>query len=302
MSELHQATNNPPSPSSSAAHKTSPVTRRSPGTEPTRRVGRRAWQWLTTPFRSRLVLFWALWTAWFSLLIIWAFCLAHLNTASQFSPDIQLELRDSLIKRIPFVPLAVSVISIPIAVVMARRARRVRRAECCPCMHCGYTLTGLPRRSRCPECGTAHDVIRLHQFWRRGLLTRKHIDWRDVRELILGVVGSLVIAIAPALWNHILNGPFDGIEFMLLATLLTIIFYVWATIGYRRKLIRNRFALCRKCESGLHQQPPRGTCPKCSTAYDKRELRKYWKEKWSPSWGDVIVSARRAEQLLNARE
>lgn len=37
-------------------------------------------------------------------------------------------------------------------------SRAARRASLERCIRCGYTLKGLPRRGRCPECGFSYDL------------------------------------------------------------------------------------------------------------------------------------------------
>lgn len=281
--------------------------------QPFRRVGRRIWQWFTVPLR---------WSATLpsALLIVWAATVAYMvathASASANEFKFYLAMTGAFGVLVTLLTMILTIIAINISV------KRIRRAEYCPCMQCGYTLTGLSKYSRCPECGTAHDVVRLHQFWqrhrwaRRGLRdckgwTERHTyicsNWREVRESIFWVIGVYFafyfIGIGLDKLNKLLNGPFHGLEFIPYLGLLVIACLFWKNIHRRKRFVRCRFALCRKCGFDLHQHPPRGTCPKCGTEYEKRELREYWKERWPVNWErDVLVPAMRAERLLSVLE
>lgn len=63
----------------------------------------------------------------------------------------------------------------------ARRRRlldsiRAARFRACPC--CLYSLTGLGRSGRCPECGESYDVSKLEEIWQELLATDKqsHVE------------------------------------------------------------------------------------------------------------------------------
>lgn len=47
--------------------------------------------------------------------------------------------------------------------------RRVRGNRFMPCLECGYVLTGLGERSRCPECGVAFQIEDVRRAWTKWL-------------------------------------------------------------------------------------------------------------------------------------
>ncbi len=49
----------------------------------------------------------------------------------------------------------------------ARIRRRVVNHEFTLCLECGYALTGLPLKGRCPECGAPYEVETVQGEWRR---------------------------------------------------------------------------------------------------------------------------------------
>ena len=71
------------------------------------------------------------------------------------------------------------------------------RIEDLHCSNCGYDLSGLPDKSRCPECGQSFDVksregVVDHRYSQR----RAELILRRVRTISLCVAAALVVTCA----------------------------------------------------------------------------------------------------------
>lgn len=259
------------------------------------RVGRRIWQWFTAPLRWCVILPSVMLIA----LVTVSACMAVTHASAPAH-----EFKARLIVTFFFGMLIIMAAMIPVGIAIRAKIKRIQRADYCPCMQCGYRLIGLPRHSRCPECGTAHDVVRLQLFWKGRSFPQGNPNNPIARRaLYITVSNILLISALFYLINLLPNPHFHSLIAMPCLVLLLLGPSIWMHLDFRKRFMRYRFALCRNCGFDLHQHPPRGTCPKCGTEYEKRELREYWKERWPVNWErDVLVPAMRAERLLSVLE
>ena len=77
---------------------------------------------------------------------------------------------------------------------MARRAAPpVNPIDVPPCPSCGYDLTGLPQRGRCPECGEPFDQARLTRRVQADPDTRRR--QRRARQIRTASLAALAVVL-----------------------------------------------------------------------------------------------------------
>lgn len=199
-----------------------------------------------------------------------------------------------------------------VAMLEHRLRRRVERSAYCMCASCGYSLSGLPRHSRCPECGVAHDLLRLEEFWRRTVRSsqedrpRRTFVTRQGGLFLFAWIGA-VMGVYMLIWALERNMDTPLLGPVVLPLTLSLASFIGAPLAHRwverlrKRLIHARFCLCRRCGTDLNRALSSGSCPKCKERYERRELQALWRAEWPPNWQrDVVIPAQRAERKLSA--
>lgn len=188
----------------------------------------------------------------------------------------------------------------PARIVMDRRIRqRAVAAQLQPCRQCGHSLVGLGRYARCPECGTAHDTKKLRDFWSRFL----HVSNRRSTAELVWTIGGAAIAFALLVAVGLVlawTGARDfGKPLVPLVLILPALCYFPLRTWLRRRLVKARFKLCRRCGKKLNGNRPQGKCPLCALPYMLRDVQRQWHDDYPVDWNrDVLVPSQRAAERL----
>ena len=84
-----------------------------------------------------------------------------------------------------------------------------------------------------------------------------------------GVIGPDTLLARVARGVYLLGCPAAG--------LVLLAFYTVRYIGLRRRLRRNGYRLCPRCEYPLTGLPERHVCPECGRQYEKASVERQWK-------------------------